>query len=333
MRAGAGFAKFGRMWYGKSAMKTRILSLFAAAILLFSLLTGCRGTEPEAETSPEVDVTVDPHEGMIEVTDGAGGTMWVDEAEALTPFPLDRYSFSVTDGVVSYGKEGCTLHRGIDVSEYQHEIDWKAVADAGIEFAMIRIGWRGYSGGSIRADERYRENIEGARAAGLKVGAYFFSQAVSVMEAAEEAVFTAQLLDGIELDLPVFFDWEIIGTEPARTDDVDAGMVTACCLEYCRLLESEGIDSGVYSYIPVVYTKYFLNSLQGLTVWMGDPGNFPEFYYDHSIWQYSFTGTVPGIEGDVDLNVMYEITAPAETVDASSVQLVNMSEAEAEPNG
>ena len=151
----------------------------------------------------------------------------------------------------------------------------------------------------------YRENIQGAQAAGLKVGAYFFSQAISVLEAAEEAVFTARLLDGLTLELPVFFDWEIIGTEPARTDDVDAETLTQCCLEYCRLLESAGIPAGVYSYIPVVYLKYDLNELEGLTFWMGDPGNWPEFYYEHSIWQYSFTGTVPGIEGEVDLDVLY----------------------------
>lgn len=309
-------------------MKTRILSLFAAAVLLLGLLAGCGKAEPESEVSPEVEVTADPHEGMIEVTDGAGGSMWVDEAEALTPFPLDRYAFSVTDGVVSYAKDGCRLMRGVDVSDYQHEIDWQAVAASGIEFAMIRIGWRGYSGGTINADTRYRENIEGAQAAGLKVGAYYFSQAVSVVEAAEEAVHTVKLLEGLHLDLPVFYDWEIIGTEPARTDDMDAGLVTACCLEYCRLLESEGIAAGVYSYIPVVYLKYNLNSLQGLEVWMGDPGNFPEFYYDHSIWQYSFTGSVPGIEGDVDLDVMYEITEPDGEADASSVQIMNMTEAE-----
>lgn len=309
-------------------MKTRIMSLFAAAALLLCLLSGCRKAEPEPEPSPEIEVTVDPHEGMIEVTDGAGGTMWVDEAEALTPFPLDRYSFSVTDGIVSYAKDGCRLIRGVDVSEYQHDIDWEAVAASGIEFAMIRIGWRGYSGGTINADTLYRQNIEGAQAAGLKVGAYYFSQAVSVVEAAEEAVHTVKLLEGLHLDLPVFYDWETIGTEPARTDDVDADTLTACCLEYCRLLESEGIPSGVYSYIPVVYLKYHLNDLQGLTVWMGDPGNYPEFTYDHSIWQYSFTGTVPGIEGDVDLDVMYEITAPAGEVDTSSVQVMNMTEAE-----
>ena len=289
-------------------MKTRILTFLALAALLPGLLAGCAGTEPEPTPTPEPTATPDPHEGMIEVTDGSGGTIWVEEAEDLTPFSLDRYSFSVSEGIVSYLKEGCEPVRGIDVSEYQGEIDWQAVADSGVEFAMIRVGWRGYSGGTINADVRYRENIEGAQAAGLQVGAYFFSQAVSEFEAAQEAVFTADLLKGYTLELPVFYDWEVIGTEAARTDGMSADEVTACCLEFCRLLSSAGMETGVYTYIPAVYHKYRLDDLAGMTLWMGDPGTWPEFYYEHQIWQYSVTGVVPGIEGYVDLDVLYRRT-------------------------
>lgn len=305
-------------------MKTKLTTLLMIAALLTVLLSGCfRGTrapEPTEAPTPAAEVTPDIHEGMIEVTNGAGGTLWVDEADRLTPFSLDRYSFSVTDGIVTYTRDDGTVSHGVDVSEYQHEIDWQAVADAGIEFAIVRVGWRGYGGGTLAEDTMYRENIQGAQAVGLRVGAYFFSQAISVLEAAEEAVFTARLLDGITLDLPVFFDWEIIGTEPARTDDVDAETLTQCCLEYCRLLESAGIPAGVYSYIPVVYLKYDLNELEGLTFWMGDPGNWPEFYYEHSIWQYSFTGTVPGIEGEVDLDVLYLPASDTTAAESAVVQ-------------
>lgn len=292
-------------------MEKRILSFLAALALLLGALSGCGKTEPEPTPTPEP--TADPHAGQIEVTDGAGGTIWVDEAEQAAPFSLDRYSFTVTDGVVNYLKDGVTLLRGVDVSEYQGEIDWQAVADAGIDFALIRVGWRGYSGGTISADATYKQNIEGAQAAGLQVGAYFFSQAVSELEAAEEAVFTAHLLEGYSLELPVFFDWETIGTEAARTDDIPREVVTASCLEFCRLLNSSGIAAGVYTYIPSVYYKYDADAIRGLTIWMGDPGNWPEYYYEHAIWQYSFTGTVPGITGDVDLDVMYVAQTAAET--------------------
>ena len=141
------------------------------------------------------------------------------------------------------------------------------------------------------------------------MGVYFFSQAVNLLEAAEEAVYTVSLLEGYSLDLPVFFDWELIGTEPARTDNVDGGMVTDAALEYCRLLASAGYETGVYAYLNLAYFTYDLNRLKDVTVWMGDPGTWPEFYYEHSFWQYSVTGAVPGIEGDVDLDVMYRRAA------------------------
>lgn len=283
-------------------MKKRILSFIAALALLVSCLTACGRKSQEPSQPME---TPDPHEGMIEVSDGSGGTMWVNEAPELTPFALDISAFSVTNGIAAYSGEDCSLMRGIDVSDHQGDIDWQAVAASGVEFAVIRCGWRGYGGGSLNEDGCFRQNIEGAQRAGLKVGVYFFSQAVNLVEAAEEAVYTVSLLEGYSLDLPVFFDWEFIGTEPARTDDVDGGTVTDAALEFCRLMESAGYDSGVYAYLNLAYRTYELNRLKDVTIWMGDPGTWPEFYYEHSYWQYSVTGDVPGIEGDVDLDVMY----------------------------
>ena len=283
-------------------MKKRILSFVAVLALLVSCLTACK-KEPQEPSEPME--TPDPHAGMVEVPDGSGGMMWVKEAPDLTPFTLDASAFSVTDGVAAYSGEDCTLMRGVDVSDHQGEIDWQTVAASGVEFAIIRCGWRGYSGGSLNEDARFRENIEGAKQAGLKVGAYFFSQAVNLLEAAEEAVYTVSLLEGYSLDLPVFFDWELIGTEPARTDDVDGGTVTDAALEFCRLLASAGYETGVYAYLNLAYFTYDLNRLKDVTIWMGDPGTWPEFYYEHSYWQYSVAGVVPGIEVDVDLNVMY----------------------------
>lgn len=297
-------------------MKKRILSLLVALLLLAGLF-GCGKKETEPEPTPTPEVTEDPHAGQVEVTNGAGGTIWVDEAKELELFPMDRYSFTVRDGRVTYGKEGWSLIHGIDVSEFQDEIDWEAVAASGVEFAIVRVGYRGFSEGIMYPDANYEQNIRGAQAAGLKVGAYFFSQAVSEFEAAEEAVYTANLLKGYTLELPVFFDWENIGTQAARTDDVDAATLTGATLEYCRLMELAGFEAGVYSYIPAVYYKYHLDDLKGMTVWMGDPGTWPEFYYDHSIWQYSFTGTVPGIEVDTDLDVMY-VAAPVSAGETES---------------
>ncbi len=309
-RASRQFAKEMLLWYYDHTMKKRILSCFAVLMLTASLLSGCAQETQEASPTAAPSPTPDPHAGMVEVTDGAGGLMWVDEVENLEVFPMDRALFSVEDGRAAYAGEDYDLRLGVDVSDHQGEIDWQAVADAGVEFAILRCGWRGYSAGGLNEDATFRQNIEGAQAAGLDVGVYFFSQAISMAEAAEEALYTLKLLEGYELQLPVFFDWEKIGTDAARTDDVPGETVTAACLEYCRLIQSEGYDAGVYMYLNLAYYTYDLEQFAGMTIWMGDPGSAPEFYYDHDYWQYTFTGSVPGIEGEVDMDVLYRPTQP-----------------------
>jgi GH25 family lysozyme M1 (1,4-beta-N-acetylmuramidase) len=293
-------------------MKRKRLWIWAAALVAVCLLSGCFGRQTAEESPSEeaVEETPDIHAGQVEVADGYGGTMWVDEAENLSVFPLDTSAFVRSGDDVTYTGEDYTLVRGIDVSDHQTEIDWQAVADSGIEFAIIRCGWRGYSGGSLNEDTTFRQNMEGAKAAGLKVGVYFFSQATSMVEGAEEAIFALNLLEGYSLDLPVFFDWEEIGVESARTDNVSGETVTAAALEFCRLVESAGYDSGIYAYLNLAYFTYDLNQLEGITIWMGNPGSAPEFYYDHTYWQYSFTGSVDGIQGDVDLDVIFRRTTP-----------------------
>lgn len=292
-------------------MKKRILTIFAALFLASALLTGCGRDEPViVSPTADPDVTPDPHEGQVEVYDGYGGTMWVDEAKALTPFAMDRTLFSVEDGRARYAGDDYVLRVGVDVSDHQGEIDWEAVADAGVDFAIVRCGWRGYSAGGLNEDTYFRKNIEGAQAAGLDVGVYFFSQAVSLAEGAEEALYVLDLLEGCDLQLPIWFDWEKIDTDAARTDDVPGSAVTDACIEFCEIIESEGYDAGVYTYLNLAYYTYELDRLAHLPFWLGDPGQFPEFYYDHDIWQYTFAGSVPGIEKEVDMNVMYVPTGP-----------------------
>ena len=269
-------------------------------------LTGCsRGDKEELSPTMAPVPTVDPHEGEVEVRDPAGGTMWVPEAPSLKVFGRNPTDFNVTDQTPTYAGEGLTMRRGIDVSDHQEQIDWQAVAGYGVDFAIIRCGYRTYGEGIVNEDARFRENIRGALDAGLDVGVYFFSQATNIVEAAEEALFTIRLLEGYNVTLPVFFDWENIGVAPARTDYVNGETLTACCLEFCELLRAAGYEPGMYSYLNLAYYKYQLDRLKGITLWMGDLGTMPIFYYDHRFWQYSATATVPGISVPVDMNAMY----------------------------
>lgn len=175
-----------------------------------------------------------------------------------------------------------------------------------MRFAIVRAGGMYYGSGELYTDDNFIKNIEGAKAAGLRVGAYFFSQAISEDEAEAEAKFVLDLLGDRKLDLPVFFDWERISGDTARTDGLDNETLTACAVKFCQTIESAGFDAGVYIYNDTGYYGYDLAQLEDYTFWCVGISTYPCFYYAHEFWQYSFKGTVPGINADCDLNMMFE---------------------------
>lgn len=305
------FAKEMQVWYGYRAMKKHVFTVFLLLLALVLSMTACLRGQPEPTPTPVPTATPDPHEGEVAVTDGFGGIRWVKDAPNLRLFPYHYDDFTVMDQVPQYSQEGLVLRRGIDISEHQQDIDWQQVASSGIEYAIIRCGYRTAEKGELHEDARFREYVQGALDAGLDVGVYFFSQALNIVEAAEEAVFTLHLIRDYNITLPVFFDWEFMGADyEARTDNMDGRMLTDCCLEFAHLVRAGGYQPGMYCYLNLAYDTYVLNDLTDITLWLGDPGTRPIFYFDHSFWQYSFTGTVPGIGVDVDLDAMY---IPVET--------------------
>lgn len=284
----------------------RKLSLLAALCLALMLCAAC-SDEAAAPPGAEVPVeTIDPHEGEVLVSDGMGGTMWVKDYENLPRNEYDTACLGRDGEYITYESGEHTAMRGIDVSFYQGEIDWQAVADDGVGFAVIRAGYRGSTEGKLNTDERFEENLTGAVSAGLRVGVYFFSQAITEEEAREEARYVLELLDGRPLDLPVFFDWEHVSSdEGARTDTLGGAALTDCCLAFCGEIMNAGYEAGVYYYRSLAYRVYELDRLEGLVKWMACAGSTPDYYYDFDIWQYSFTGTVAGIEADTDLNLWF----------------------------
>lgn len=265
------------------------------ALIMLLTLSACKRNEPN------------PYEGMVSVPNGAGGEMWVPLYDDVEVSTLKGEEFRFEDGRVSYIGQGLKAVYGIDVSEHQAEIDWLAVKEDGIDFAIIRAGYRGYSEGKLFEDAYFKANIEGAISAGIKVGVYFFSQAINAAEGREEARFLLDIIDGYELNLPVFFDWENISyTQEARTDGLDRETLTQSCLAFCEEVEKAGREAGVYFYRSLGYLNYNLQELTGLDFWAAAPGEIPDFYYKHRLWQYSYTGQVEGISGDTDLNILFE---------------------------
>lgn len=193
---------------------------------------------------------------------------------------------------------------GIDVSKYQREIDWDVVAAQGVKFAIIRCGYRGMQTGALVEDPYFRANLEGAKKAGIKVGIYFFSQATNAVEAVEEASMCIELLDGAELDYPIFIDTEG-GGGTARADLIDADTRTEVCKYFCKTIKNEGYTPGVYSGRYYYYNKVHAEELEEYTIWLAEYRDTPLYTNRYDMWQYTSKGTVAGIEGFVDLNVSY----------------------------
>lgn len=206
---------------------------------------------------------------------------------------------------LAYYEDGALRSRlGVDVSAHQGIIDWSAVAADGIDFAMVRVGNRGYTEGALYADERYAQNIDNATSAGLDVGAYFFSQAVSVEEAREEANFVLRLLAGRHLAFPVVYDHEPVSDASGRANDLDRETLTASARAFCERLEQGGYSTMIYGNSGDM-ARYNRADLGERPVWFAEyDTSEPHGQFDFVMWQYTNAGTVNGIATAVDLNLL-----------------------------
>lgn len=194
---------------------------------------------------------------------------------------------------------------GIDVSKWNGEIDWDIVKAEGVEFAIIRCGYRGSSSGWLVEDPYFYKNIEGARKAGVKVGIYFFTQAVSLVEAVEEASMVIALLGDFEPEYPIFIDVEGAAGGNGRADGLDAATRTAVVNAFCQTIQNAGMEAGVYSSRNWYYNNLELDDTYNHRVWLAEYRQTPLYTGRYDMWQYTSNGSVAGIEGRVDLNVSY----------------------------
>ena len=210
---------------------------------------------------------------------------------------------------------------GVDVSKYQSTIDWSKAAADGLDFAIVRMGYRGYgASGTLVTDPKFRTNIEGAAAAGLDVGAYFFTQAITVAEAVEEANFLLKALDGFPLTLPVYIDMEDITYASGRMDNAKLTIATRTAIAeaFCSTIEAAGYKAGVYASKSYLLNKLDPDALsQKHYIWLAHYITATNYTGDYDTWQFSDRGTIAGIPGKVDLDVRYVFPdgqAPTEPV-------------------
>lgn len=267
-------------------------SIFLLALTAFScLLTGCF---PQGETASTRNPATFSYRDRV-----------LTAKEGIPVNQLDPSAFSVDGrGRVQYAKDGLRALTGIDISFYQQEIDWQAVAADGIDFAIIRLGYRGYTEGGLFTDSLFVQHMQGALDAGLEVGVYFFSQAITPEEAQEEADYVLAALERYQLTYPVVFDWEpVTPGNNARTDGLDNATLTQCAKAFCTRIQEGGFTPAVYFNQDMGYLAFDLEELAAFPFWLAEYDSTPYFYYDFILWQYSNTGTVAGIQGNVDLNL------------------------------
>ena len=289
------------------------VGLLIGAVLLWgiSTLSGVdwsgkklRVVQLQSAFTQEIDPDAAEGDGdIVTVQDSDLGTLQLQKNHRLGINPLvgvtppeegDRFAPTV---------DGYTVLQGVDVSEWQGVIDWEAVAEDGIDFAIIRCGYRGYAeDGNICEDSHFAENLAGAKEAGLAVGVYFYSQAVGRDEAIEEARFVLESLDGAELDLPIFFDWELSGTD-TRTDNLPSANLNVAATHFLQTVTDAGYQGGLYAYKYLAYLEYDLAQFAAYPFWLAEYGT-TDFYYGYTFLQYTDAGRVDGIYGDVDRNLL-----------------------------
>lgn len=219
--------------------------------------------------------------------------------------PYDWTKLDRTNGRYAYVVNGQVKSRlGIDVSESQGSIDWQAVAADGIDFAMIRLGYRGATEGDLYLDSYYQDNIAGAREAGLDCGIYFFSQAITTEEAVEEAEFVLDYLGGTSLEYPIAFDSEVVTSlDIARTANLSSDEMTAVADAFCERLERAGYSTLVYGNTGDL-GRYNDSVVNDGGIWWAEYGSsMPNHYLDIVMWQYSNAGSVAGVATNVDMNI------------------------------
>ena len=292
-----------------------ILGIIAAtaALLLGLVLLMSRSYLPKKPPTPAEE---DP-EALLHQQQSSEDAVWppldqyleptVCETEPVIPtIPPDRNPYDKFD--FQYNRHNYLLlqnvksYPGVDVSAFQGNIDWKKVKQSGIDFAIIRLGYRGYESGKLVEDEYARANLKNAKEAGLRIGAYFFSQALSIKETDQEIQFMLKILGDTKLDMPIVLDWEI-PANTARTRNMDARTLTDIQRHFCGQMRQQGYQPMIYFNWHQSEHLYVLHELEEYPFWLALYQDRMTYPWKVEMWQYSDKGKVPGINGNVDLNV------------------------------
>ena len=219
---------------------------------------------------------------------------------------IDYGSLNMDNYFYNYEKEDYRTVIGLDLSEHNKEVNFNRLKEQGVEFVILRIGWRGYYSPTIHLDTRFEEYYNNAKEAGLKIGIYFFSQAISVSEARQEANFVLENLKDKPIDFYVAYDCESIDSPLARTNILDKNQATVNAKTFLYLIEEAGYEPMLYTNMDWIKNYYKPTLLKQYPVWYAQYSRKPQYHGNHIIWQYASGMTIDGIssESGTDINLM-----------------------------
>lgn len=245
---------------------------------------------------------------FILVYDEAGVLQWIKIDNAFGRNDYDFDETLITEGNFRYYTEDGEVSSsvGIDVSKFQGVINWQQVKQAGVDFAFVRVGYRGYGNGAIRLDETFDYNVAEALKNDLSVGVYFYSQATSYAEGVEEAQFVLGHVKAYNINLPIVLDTEDAEDDTARTSMLTPQQRSEACRGFLETIQAAGYETMLYANLRWIALELDLSQLYGYDLWFAQYANEPQLPYQYKIWQYSAEGTVPGISQPVDLNIGFD---------------------------
>lgn len=286
-----------------------LIGLLVCTLLCMLGVCGCELFEPKTYTytttiTKTKTITVPETVVTYEFVDEYQNKYEINANPNVPALAYNKAAFLLNGDRMSYGEADFDYRFGIDVSYYQAGIDWQKVADDGVEFAMIRLGYRGWSDGVLYMDERFVENIEGAQAAGIDVGVYFYTQAINESEAKAEAEYVLSQLSAYDLQMPVAYDVEEVDDDDGRMDGLSVSQRSRNAAVFCQTIKDAGYEPMIYCNMYYEAYKLNLELLSGFSIWYADYNRYPQTPYRFEIWQYTSSGKVDGIEGNVDLDIM-----------------------------
>lgn len=269
------------------------------------ILSGIRDGLTSGTTMVETLRPYYPNE-LVVVSNGAFNFVPIRDDLKKNDYALENLNI-LEDGEVQYMQDGQVVsHKGIDVSKHQGNIDWTKVAADGVEFAFIRVGLRGYgTEGKLVEDEYFEQNVKGALQAGIKVGVYFYSQAITDEELLEEANLVLEKVKPYNIELPIVFDVEKVSGGKGRANELSVEERTRLTALFCQTIQDAGYKPMIYHNMEMGTLMLDLGQLEQYDKWFAYYNDDLYYPYAYKVWQYSEKGAVDGINEEVDLNIWF----------------------------